>query len=78
MHPSTVNNLPKLESVKRTIRNYKSISIESCGNPSTTSEIVIPDKYKITLKGEPFLLYDSGFGDQQRIIVLGTRKFFPI
>ena len=26
MHPSTVNKLPKLESVKRTIRNYKSVS----------------------------------------------------
>ena len=61
--------------MKRTIRNYKSISIESCGNPSTTSEIVIPDKYKITLKDEPSLLYDSWFGDQQRIIVYGTRKF---
>ena len=75
MHPSTVNKLPQLESVKRTIRNYKSISIESCGNPTTPAEIVIPDKYKITLKGEPFLLYDSGFGDQQRIIVYGTRNF---
>ena len=75
MQPSTINKLPQLESVKRTIRNYKNISIEICGNPTTAAEIVIPDKYKITLKGEPFLLYVSGFGDQQRIIVYGTRNF---
>ena len=34
MNPCTINKLPKLESVKRTIRNCKSISIENCGNPT--------------------------------------------
>ena len=75
MHPSTVSKLPQLESVKRTIRNYKSMIIENCGNPTCTAEIIIPEKYKNSLKGETFLLYDSGFGDQQRIIIYGTLKF---
>ena len=75
MHPSTVSKLPQLESVKRTIRNYKSMSIENCGNPTCAAEIIIPEKYKNSLKGETFLLDDSGFGDQQRIIIYGTLKF---
>ena len=78
MHPSTVNKLPKLESVKRTIRNYKSMSIENCGSPTCAAEIVIPEKYKNSLKGEPFLLYDSGYGDQQRIVIYGTHKFLSL
>ena len=78
MHPSTVNKLRKLESVKRTIRNYKSMSIENCGSPTCAAEIVIPEKYKNSLKGEPFLLYDSGYGDQQRIVIYGTHKFLSL
>ena len=78
MHPSTVNKLRKLESVKRTIRNYKSMSIENCGSPTCAAEIVIPEKYKNSLKGEPYLLYDSGYGDQQRIVIYGTHKFLSL
>ena len=78
MNSSTINKLPQLESVKRTIRNYKSLSIENCGSPTCATEIVIPEKYKTSLKGEPFLLYDSGFGDEQRIIIYGTLKFLSL
>ena len=78
MNSSTINKLPQLESVKRTIRNYKSLSIENCGSPTCAAEIVIPEKYKTSLKGEPFLLYDSGFGDEQRIIIYGTLKFLSL
>ena len=75
MHQMTINKLPKLESVKRTIRNYICKNVESCGNPNCAAEIVIPDKYKSTLKGDRFLLFDSGIGDEQRIIVNETPKF---
>ena len=78
MLPNTVNKLPNLESMKRTIRNYKSMSIENCGSPTCAAEIVIPEKYKNSLKGEPFLLYDSGYGDQQRIVIYGTHKFLSL
>ena len=34
MHQITINKLQILESVKRTIRNYKCKNVESCGNPT--------------------------------------------
>ena len=57
MGASSVAQLPKFESVKRTIRMHKSRSEEKCG------KILVPEKYKVTLKQEPFLLFDSGYGD---------------
>ena len=41
--------------------------MESFGNPTCAAEIVIPDKYKSTLIGDPFLLFASGIGDDQRL-----------
>ena len=76
MHQMTINKLPAFESVKKTIRNYKCKNVESCGNPTCTTEIVIPDKYKSRLKGDPFLFFNSGFGNEQRIIVYGTLNLF--
>ena len=46
MGASSVAQLPKLESVKRTIRTYKSRSEENCGNPTCAAEIIVPEKYK--------------------------------
>ena len=63
MHTTTINAFPKFESVKRTIRCYKSRGIESCGHPDNADGIIIPDKYKMTLKVpvyfgiSPFLSY---------------------
>ena len=78
MSSSTIAKLPKLSSVKRTIRNYKSVSDVNCGNPTCAAEIQIPEQYKVTLKDEPFLLYDSGYGDYNRIIVFSNPRFFSI
>ena len=50
------------------------MSFENCDSPTCAAEIVIPEKYKYYLKGEPFLLCDS-VGDGQRIIIYGTSKF---
>ena len=78
MHKMTINKLPKFESVKIKIRNYKCKNVECSGNPTCAAEIVILDKYKSTLKGDPFLLFDSGIGDEQRITVYGTPKFVSL
>ena len=76
MRSSIINTFPKIESVKRTIRVYKSSDIECCGHPGNAAEIIIPDKYKQTSKGDP--LFDSGYGDEQRIILYATPKFLSI
>ena len=31
--------------------------------------MIIPDKYTNTHKGEPFLFFDSGFGDERRLLI---------
>ena len=74
MGASSVAQLPKLESVKRTIRTYKSRSEENCGNPTCAAEIIVPEKYKVTLKQEPFLLFDSGYGDVNRMGLLADSR----
>ena len=50
----------------------------NCGNPTCAAEIQIPEQYKVTLKDEPFLLYDSGYDDYNRIIVFSNPRFFSI
>ena len=78
MGASSVAQLPKLESVKRTIRTYKSRSEENCGNPTCAAEIIVPEKYKVTLKQEPFLLFDSGYGDVNRMIIFAAPRFLSL
>ena len=64
--------------MKRIIRIHKSKSEENCGSPTCAAELIIADKYKVTVKGEPFLLFDSGFGDVNRMILFANQKFFSL
>ena len=72
-----INKLPKLDSVKRTIRRCKRGEEEYYDNPSSSAEIIIPDRYKFTLNGNSFLLFDSREGDMYRML-FGTTKFISI
>ena len=65
------------DSIKRTIRLHKSGN-EGSVNPASASGIEILERFKVTSKGEPFLLYDSGFGDINRVILVATSKMFSI
>ena len=58
--------LPNNHSIKRSIRLHKNGN-EGSVNPASAAEILILEIYKVTSKGEPFLLYASGFGDSNRI-----------
>ncbi|KAI6646039.1 hypothetical protein LOD99_9569 [Oopsacas minuta] len=75
MTAESINKLPTLDSVKRTIRRCKRREEEFYGNPSSCAEIIIPDRFKFTLNDESFLLFDSGEGDDHRMILFGTSKF---
>ena len=66
MTAECVNKLPTLDSVKRSIRRCKRRQEE------------IPDKYKSTLNGDSFLLFDSGEGDIYRMMFFETSKFLSI
>ena len=51
---------------------------EGSANPASASGIEILERFKFTSKGEPFLLYYSGFGDINRVILFATSKMFSI
>ena len=77
MTDSAISNLVKFDSLKRTIRRQK------CGKEifsvSTSAEdITIPEKFRVPLKGQSFILFDSGIGDMIRILFFGTRQLFSL
>lgn len=49
--------LPSIETLKRTARRQRALQ-----NPLSLEDLVIPDKFKRTLDGDGFLLYDSEQG----------------
>ena len=77
MTDSSIAKMPRIESIKRTIRLHKS-GPEKLVNAASASDIEILERHKTTLKGEPFLLFDSGIGDASRIIIFSTPKMFSI
>lgn len=41
-------------------------------NPQTLAELQIPQELSVTLQGDPFVLFDSGDNDPDRLIMFGT------
>ena len=65
-------NLPRLENVRRTMR-YREGDPGIPANPQNRANVpVIPNDLEITNNGNRFLLYDSGVGDANRIIIFAT------
>ena len=77
MSDSSINQLPKTELIKRMIRVHKN-GPDRIINSASASEIHILERYRVTPKGEPFLLFDSGVGDISRIIIFATPKMLSI
>ena len=67
MTDSTISKLYKFDSIKRTIRRQK-CSSENFTITALPEEISILEKFKITLKGQQFLLFDSGVGVVERLL----------
>ena len=70
--------LPRLDSVKRTIRRHKCLDEDTSINQASAAEMIIPDKYRITLKSELFLIYDSGIGDSNRMLIYSAPKMLSL
>ena len=75
MNESSLAALSKFDSIKRTIRRSKSRA-ENFDNLVTAGEIVIPEKYKLTSKGQQF--FDSGMHEISRLLVFGTRQMLNL
>ena len=57
---STAAKLPKLDSMKRTIRRERQARDMAPVQPESLHDLAIPPEFMITAKEENFLLYDSG------------------
>ena len=58
----TTIKLPKVDSLKRTIRRVRQSNNNVPAQPESLEELIIPLEYRLTAKGDDFLLYDSGPG----------------
>ena len=69
----SATHLPKLASLKQTIRRARNKSINVPPESASLELLEIPEAYMITNKGKHFLLFDSGtVNGYQRILIFGT------
>ena len=78
LNESSIAALPTLSSVKRTIRRHKSSIDNNSVNHDSAAELQVPERYKFTLKEETFLIYDSGTGDSNCILIFCAPKMLSL
>ncbi|KAL4105220.1 hypothetical protein QTP88_020483 [Uroleucon formosanum] len=76
---STISGaLPSVATMKKTVQRLRRCKNALPVNPSTLSEITIIDPYTLTLNNKPFLFYDSGSDDVNRILLFSTEDNLKI
>ena len=65
--------MPSVSVLKRTVRRIRQKEQAAPPNPKTLLELIIPDDYRSTFDGKPFLLFDSG-PVENRILIFSTQK----
>ena len=73
----TVTKRLNLNSLKRIVQRERARTLAAPVQPATLDELVLPDEYQKTAKGEQFLLYDSGAG-AQRFLIFRTQTNLDI
>ncbi|KAH9359853.1 hypothetical protein HPB48_002452 [Haemaphysalis longicornis] len=69
--------MPSPSTLKRTIRKQRQKHQNPYVLPKAREDIIIPEEFKVAGSDDsPFLAYDSGSGDHDRILVFGTAKNF--
>ncbi|XP_031358774.1 uncharacterized protein LOC116182376 [Photinus pyralis] len=66
--------LPSVSSLKRTIQRARNRYEAIPANPINLTELVLPPEYTVTNNGEPFLLFDSGPGEQRNLLFSSERN----
>ena len=77
MSDISITKLPKTDSIRRMILVHKN-GPERIINPASATEIHILERYRVTPKGESFLLFDSGVEDSSMINIFATPKMLSI
>jgi hypothetical protein len=70
--PSVSVKLPKIKVLKRTIQRQRQKANKAPENLENLEHLIIPREYTLTMKGEEFLLYDSGQSND-RILLFSTK-----
>lgn len=70
-------SLPKVSSAKRTIRRQRQTKEDYPQTPKTRNDFDIPEKFKMSSRDEPFLIYDSG-KVEDRMLIFGTKMFINL
>ncbi|XP_064467768.1 uncharacterized protein LOC135378621 [Ornithodoros turicata] len=64
--------LPSRDTMKRTLRRNRAREQRPHVLPTSLSELTIPAEYAMKNDGTQFLLYDSGLGHTERVIIFGS------
>ena len=70
--------MPQYNSLQRNVQRKRKINGDPIANPRNIEEIAIPNSLRQTLRGDNFLLYDSGVEDADRFLIFGTQKNLDI
>ena len=71
-------NIPSTSTLRRNIRKaWEDNNVPH--NPVTREDIaVLPEQYQNTVVGEPFVIYDSGVGDQEQIFIFSSEIWLQL
>lgn len=62
------------EKLKRTISRKRKAKGDYPPPPQSAESLIIPESLCSTFTGDNFILYDSGLGDENRVIIFGTKE----
>ena len=66
--------MPQYNALQRSIQRKSKVNGHPIANPRTVQQILIPNALKQTLRGDTFLLHDSGANDPDRFLIFGTER----
>ncbi|XP_015118795.1 uncharacterized protein LOC107042309 [Diachasma alloeum] len=76
---ATTARLPAVDNMKRTFRRYRAQHNSLPADPKSANELTIPEEFRHTLKGDPFLFWDSrDDGQSTRTLVFTTSENLEI
>lgn len=64
--------MPAVRNIRRSIRRVRQAQLDHTPLPRDKQTLVIPDKYQRLPDNEQFLLFDSGVGDDERLLIFAT------
>ena len=73
VNEGAATKLPKLESLKSTIRRQRQVTNNVQPQPISLQILEVPEQYKRTVKGDEFLIFDSG-PELHRILIFSTHQ----